>query len=188
MPLSSASIQYHVVHELVKNHLGQTAGQAPRCALTRAEVSRRPRRNPAPKGTGMPRQHPRPQWTHARHRLRPQARSYRLYGKQEGPPPGPEVVLSAKAAEDRIICGGFHPYGRHQDQGVQASGGGEVRRQGRCHHPCGRSDIVRSARNIPGVSPPRRLLNVYDIVNAKYLVIDQNASPLSRRCTHNDLL
>ena len=41
-----------------------------------------------------------------------------------------------------------------------------------------RSDqtIVRSARNIPGVSTTTaRLLNVYDIVNAKYLVIDQNA-------------
>ena len=36
--------------------------------------------------------------------------------------------------------------------------------------------VVRSARNLPGVSTTTaRMLSVYDIVNAQYLVIDQNA-------------
>ena len=36
--------------------------------------------------------------------------------------------------------------------------------------------VVKSARNIPGVlTTPAALLNVYDIVNAQYLVVDQTA-------------
>ena len=36
--------------------------------------------------------------------------------------------------------------------------------------------IVKSARNIPGVlTTPAAQLNVYDILNAKYLVVDQAA-------------
>ena len=36
--------------------------------------------------------------------------------------------------------------------------------------------VVKSARNIPGVvTTAADLLNVYDIINAQYLVVDQNA-------------
>ena len=36
--------------------------------------------------------------------------------------------------------------------------------------------IVKSARNIPGVlTTPAAQLNVYDILNAQYLVVDQAA-------------
>ncbi len=36
--------------------------------------------------------------------------------------------------------------------------------------------VVRSARNIPGViTAPARLINVYDLLNAKNLVIDKEA-------------
>ena len=36
--------------------------------------------------------------------------------------------------------------------------------------------VVKSARNIPGVlTTAANMLNVYDIVNAKYLVVDQAA-------------
>ena len=36
--------------------------------------------------------------------------------------------------------------------------------------------VVKSARNLPGVlTTPAAQLNVYDIVNAKYLVVDQAA-------------
>ena len=38
------------------------------------------------------------------------------------------------------------------------------------------ANVVRSARNLPGVvTTPARLINVYDLVNAKYLVIDKSA-------------
>ena len=36
--------------------------------------------------------------------------------------------------------------------------------------------VVKSARNLPGVlTTPANQLNVYDILNAKYLVVDQAA-------------
>ena len=36
--------------------------------------------------------------------------------------------------------------------------------------------IVKSARNIPGVvTTPASILSVYDILNAKYLVVDKDA-------------
>ena len=36
--------------------------------------------------------------------------------------------------------------------------------------------IVKSARNIPGVlTTPATILSVYDLLNAKYLVVDQRA-------------
>ena len=39
-----------------------------------------------------------------------------------------------------------------------------------------RETVVKSARNIPGVlTTTAKILSVYDIVNAKYLVIDQSA-------------
>ena len=39
-----------------------------------------------------------------------------------------------------------------------------------------RESVVKSARNIPGVlTTTAKILSVYDIVNAKYLVIDQSA-------------
>ena len=38
------------------------------------------------------------------------------------------------------------------------------------------ANVVKSARNIPGVmTAPAKLINVYDLLNAKYLVIDQSA-------------
>ena len=37
-------------------------------------------------------------------------------------------------------------------------------------------NVVKSARNLPGVvTTPARLINVYDLVNAKYLVVDKEA-------------
>ena len=37
-------------------------------------------------------------------------------------------------------------------------------------------NVIKSARNIPGVlTTTAKMLNVYDILNAKYLVIDQAA-------------
>ena len=36
--------------------------------------------------------------------------------------------------------------------------------------------MVKSARNIPGIiTTPAKLINVYDLVNAKTLVIDKDA-------------
>ena len=39
-----------------------------------------------------------------------------------------------------------------------------------------RETVIKSARNLPGVmTTTAKILSVYDILNAKYLVIDQSA-------------
>ena len=168
----------HVVHELVKNHLANCR-QGTQSALTRAEVSGGGRKPWRQKGTGHARQGSTraPQWTHGGIAFAPKPRSYRYTVNKKVRRLALKSVLSAKAAEDRIIVVDSI---RMDAIKTKAFKGflDAVKCDGKAVVITPEVDqtIVRSARNIPGVSTTTaRLLNVYDIVNAKYLVIDQNA-------------
>ena len=168
----------HVVHELVKNHLANCR-QGTQSALTRAEVSGGGRKPWRQKGTGQARQGSTraPQWTHGGIAFAPKPRSYRYTVNKKVRRLALKSVLSAKAAEDRIIVVDSI---RMDAIKTKAFKGflDAVKCDGKAVVITPEVDqtIVRSARNIPGVSTTTaRLLNVYDIVNAKYLVIDQNA-------------
>ena len=86
-------------------------------------------------------------------------------------------VLSAKAAEGRIIVVDSIAMDAIKTKAfrgfldaVQCDGKAVV------VTPEVNETVVKSARNIPGVlTTTAKLLNVYDILNAKYLVIDQAA-------------
>ena len=168
----------HVVHEVVKNHLANCR-QGTQSALTRAEVSGGGRKPWRQKGTGHARQGSTraPQWTHGGIAFAPKPRSYRYTVNKKVRRLALKSVLSAKAAEDRIIVVDSI---RMDAIKTKAFKGflDAVKCDGKAVVITPEVDqtIVRSARNIPGVSTTTaRLLNVYDIVNAKYLVIDQNA-------------
>ena len=168
----------HVVHELVKNHLANCR-QGTQSALTRAEVSGGGRKPWRQKGTGHARQGSTraPQWTHGGIAFAPKPRSYRYTVNKKVRRLALKSVLSAKAAEDRIIVVDSI---RMDAIKTKAFKGflDAVKCDGKAVVITPEVDqtIVRSARNIPGVSTTTaRLLNDYDIVNAKYLVIDQNA-------------
>jgi len=168
----------HVVHELVKNHLANCR-QGTQSALTRAEVSGGGRKPWRQKGTGHARQGSTraPQWTHGGIAFAPKPRSYRYTVNKKVRRLALKSVLSAKAAEDRIIVVDSI---RMDAIKTKAFKGflDAVKCDGKAVVITPEVDqtIVRSARNIPGVSTTTaRLLNVYDIVNAKYLVIDQAA-------------
>ena len=168
----------HVVHELVKNHLANCR-QGTQSALTRAEVSGGGRKPWRQKGTGHARQGSTraPQWTHGGIAFAPKPRSYRYTVNKKVRRLALKSVLSAKAAEDRIIVVDSI---RMDAIKTKAFKGflDAVKCDGKAVVITPEVDqtIMRSARNIPGVSTTTaRLLNVYDIVNAKYLVIDQNA-------------
>ena len=168
----------HVVHELVKNHLANCR-QGTQSALTRAEVSGGGRKPWRQKGTGHARQGSTraPQWTHGGIAFAPKPRSYRYTVNKKVRRLALKSVLSAKAAEARIIVVDSI---RMDAIKTKAFKGflDAVKCDGKAVVITPEVDqtIVRSARNIPGVSTTTaRLLNVYDIVNAKYLVIDQNA-------------
>ena len=168
----------HVVHEVVKNHLANCR-QGTQSALTRAEVSGGGRKPWRQKGTGRARQGSTraPQWTHGGVVFAPKPRSYSYVLNKKVKRLALKSVLSAKAADGEIIVVNKIEMDeiktktfRQFLEAVKADGKAVV------VTPEVNPNVVRSARNLPGVlTAPARLINVYDLVNAKYLVIDKAA-------------
>ena len=166
-----------VVHEAVKNHLGNCR-QGTQSALTRAEVSGGGKKPWRQKGTGHARQGSTraPQWTHGGIVFAPKPRSYRTSLNKKARRLALKSALSAKAASgDVLVVDGLkldEVKTKTMKTFLDAIGAGksvvvtpEVDR-----------NVVLSARNIPGaVTTTAKVLNVYDIVNAKQLVIDKAA-------------
>ena len=167
-----------VVHEVVKNHLANCR-QGTQSALTRAEVSGGGKKPWRQKGTGHARQGSTraPQWTHGGIVFAPKPRSYSYVLNKKVKRLALKSVLSAKAAEDKIIVVDSITMSEIKTKAFKGfldavnCGGKAV-----VVTPEVNETVVKSARNIPGVlTTTARMLNVYDIVNAKYLVIDQAA-------------
>ncbi len=167
-----------VVHEAVKNHLANRR-QGTQSALTRAEVSGGGRKPWRQKGTGHARQGSTraPQWTHGGIVFAPKPRSYSYVLNKKVKRLALKSVLSAKAASGSIIVVDNIAM---DDIKTKAFKGflDAVKCDGKAVviTPEVRESVVKSARNIPGVlTTTARILSVYDLVNAKYLVIDQSA-------------
>ena len=168
----------HVVHEVVKNHLANCR-QGTQSALTRAEVSGGGKKPWRQKGTGHARQGSTraPQWTHGGIVFAPKPRDYSYVLNKKVKRLALKSVLSAKAAEGKLVVidsikmdaiktADFRKF----LNAVNVAGKAVV------VTPAVDEVIVKSARNIPGVlTTPSSNLNVYDIVNAQYLVVDQAA-------------
>ncbi len=139
------------VHAVVKNHLANLR-QGTQSALTRAEVSGGGRKPWRQKGTGRARQGSTrsPQWTHGGVVFAPKPRSYAVIEGLDVAEPKTKTVVGLLNAIDAgksvIITDGV------------------------------KKGVVLSSRNIPGVvTTPANTLSVYDLVNAKTLVIDKAA-------------
>ena len=167
-----------VVHEVVKNHLANCR-QGTQSALTRAEVSGGGRKPGRQKGTGRARQGSTraPQWTHGGIVFAPKPRSYSYVLNKKVKRLALKSVLSAKAKDGEIIVVNKIEMDeiktktfRQFLEAVKADGKAVV------ITPEVNANVVKSARNLPGVvTTPAKLINVYDLVNAKYLVIDKDA-------------
>ena len=167
-----------VVHEVVKNHLANCR-QGTQSALTRAEVSGGGKKPWRQKGTGHARQGSTraPQWTHGGIVFAPKPRDYSYVLNKKVKRLALKSVLSAKAAEGKLVVidaikmdaiktADFRKF----LTAVQVEGKAVV------VTPAVDETVVKSARNIPGVlTTPATNLNVYDIINAQYLVVDQTA-------------
>ena len=168
----------HVVHEVVKNHLANCR-QGTQSALTRAEISGGGKKPWRQKGTGHARQGSTraPQWTHGGVAFAPKPRSYSYVLNKKVKRLALKSVLSAKAASGNVIVvdsinmdsiktkafRGFLDAVKCDGKAVVIT-------------PEVNENVVKSARNIPGVlTTTAKILSVYDLVNAKYLVIDQAA-------------
>ena len=168
----------HVVHEVVKNHLANCR-QGTQSALTRAEVSGGGRKPWRQKGTGHARQGSTraPQWTHGGIVFAPKPRSYSYVLNKKVKRLALKSVLSAKAAGENVIVVDSITMDTIKTKAfkgfldaVKCDGKAVV------ITPEVNANVVKSARNIPGVlTTTARMLSVYDLVNAKYLIIDQAA-------------
>jgi large subunit ribosomal protein L4 len=167
-----------VVHEVVKNHLANCR-QGTQSALTRAEVSGGGRKPWRQKGTGHARQGSTraPQWTHGGIVFAPKPRSYSYVLNKKVKRLAMKSVLSAKAAANEIIVVDSIKLDNIKTKDFRAFLAA-VKADGKAMVVTPDKDevIVKSARNIPGVQVSMaKLINVYDMLKAQYLVIDKEA-------------
>ena len=167
-----------VVHEVVKNHLANCR-QGTQSALTRAEVSGGGRKPWRQKGTGRARQGSTrsPQWTHGGIAFAPKPRTYSYVLNKKVKRLALKSVLSSKAQDGEIVVVDKIAMDEIKTKSfknfltaVNAEGKSVV------VTPEVNDTVVKSARNIPGVETTMaNLMNVYDILKAKYLVLDKEA-------------
>ena len=167
-----------VVHEVVKNHLANCR-QGTQSALTRAEVSGGGKKPWRQKGTGHARQGSTraPQWTHGGIVFAPKPRSYSYVLNKKVKRLAMKSALSAKAAAGEIIVIDSIKMDSIKTKDFRAFLNA-VKADGKSLvvTPAKDEIIVKSARNIPGVvTSMANLINVYDILKAKYLVLDKEA-------------
>ena len=166
-----------VVHEVVKNHLANCR-QGTQSALTRAEVSGGGKKPWRQKGTGHARQGSTRavQWTHGGIAFAPKPRDYSYTVNRKVKRLALKSALSAKAASgDILVVDGLHLDAIKTKPMQQFLNAVEA---GKCVVVTAQLDenVVKSARNIPGVvTTTANLVNVYDVVNAKRLVVDKAA-------------
>ena len=166
-----------VVHEVVKNHLANCR-QGTQSALTRAEVSGGGKKPWRQKGTGHARQGSTraPQWTHGGIVFAPKPRDYSYSLNKKVKRLALKSALSDKAAGGNIVV----VDGLKMDAIKTKTMKGLLDAMSVTKSVVITAEqdeiIIKSARNIPGVvTTPANILSVYDIVNAKQLVIDKAA-------------
>ena len=166
-----------VVHEVVKNHLANCR-QGTQSALTRAEVSGGGKKPWRQKGTGHARQGSTraPQWTHGGIVFAPKPRDYSYSLNKKVKRLALKSALSDKAANGNIVV----VDGLKMDAIKTKTMKGLLDAMSVTKSVVITAEqdeiIIKSARNIPGVvTTTAKILSVYDIVNAKQLVIDKAA-------------
>ena len=164
-----------VVHDVVKNHLANCR-QGTQSSLTRAEVSGGGKKPWRQKGTGRARQGSTraPQWTHGGIVFAPKPRTYRYTLNKKVRRLALKSALSAKAAAGNVLVVDKLEMGEIKTKTFQGFLNAVESKKALVVTAC--PNVVKSARNIPGVvTSPANLINVYDIVNANQVIIDQAA-------------
>ena len=166
------------MHLVVVNYLANQR-QGTQSTLTRAEVRGGGIKPWRQKGTGRARQGSTrsPQWTHGGIVFAPKPRSYSYVLNKKVKRLAMKSALSAKAAAGEIIVIDSIKMDSIKTKdfrsflsAVKADGKAAV------ITPEVNEVVVKSARNLPGVTTaPAKLINVYDLLNAKTLVIDKEA-------------
>ncbi|MCQ2419648.1 MAG: 50S ribosomal protein L4 [Clostridia bacterium] len=167
-----------VVHDVVKNHLANCR-QGTQSALTRAEVSGGGKKPWRQKGTGRARQGSTraPQWTHGGIVFAPKPRDYSYTLNKKVKRLAMKSVLSAKAQEENIVVIDSIKMDEIKTKTFK-NFLNAVNVNCKALVVTAENDeiVVKSAANIPSVLVTfANLINVYDILNAKKLVVDKAA-------------
>ena len=176
--LFGVEVNQSVVHDVVKNHLANVR-QGTQSALTRAEVSGGGRKPWRQKGTGRARQGSTraPQWTHGGIVFAPKPRDYSYGLNKKSRRLALKSVLSAKVAEINLVVIDEIKMDAPKTKefaAFLAAVGAE--KKALVVTAAVDQNVVKSGRNIPGCEVTfANLINVYDIVNAEKLVVDQAA-------------
>ena len=166
------------VHEAVVNFLANQR-QGTQNTKIRKEVRGGGKKPWRQKGTGHARQGSirAPQWYHGGIVFAPKPRSYSYVLNKKVKRLAMKSALSAKAAAGEIIVVDSIKMDAIKTKDFRTFLGA-VKAEGKALvvTPAKDEIIVKSARNIPGVETAMaNLINVYDILKAKYLVIDKEA-------------
>ena len=167
-----------VVHDVVKNHLANCR-QGTQSALTRAEVSGGGIKPWRQKGTGRARQGSirAPQWTHGGIVFAPKPRDYSYTLNKKVKRLAMKSALSAKAQAEEIVVIDAIKMDSIKTKTFKTFLNA-VGVNGKALVVTAENDaiVVKSAANIPGVQVAfANVINVYDILNAKKLVVDKAA-------------
>lgn len=163
-----------VMHDVVVNHFANKR-QGTQSALTRSEVSGGGKKPWRQKGTGHARQGSirSPQWTHGGIVFAPKPRSYRYVLNKKVRRLAMKSAFSSKFIDNNIIVIDSMPMEEYKTKSIVkmlnavGSNGKSL-----IVLPEIEDRIIKSARNIPGVKTSQVCgLNVYDILNAKKLII-----------------
>ena len=167
----------YVVHDVVKNHLANCR-QGTQSALTRAEVSGGGRKPWRQKGTGRARQGSTraPQWTHGGIVFAPKPRDYSYTLNKKVKRLALKSVLSAKAASGSVIVVDGLEMPEIKTKTMKGFLNAIGAKKTVMITPEVNENVVKSGRNIPGCEITfANLINVYDVLNAKKLVVDKAA-------------
>ena len=167
-----------VVHDVVKNHLANCR-QGTQSALTRAEVSGGGRKPWRQKGTGRARQGSTraPQWTHGGIVFAPKPRDYSYTLNKKAKRLALKSVLSAKASEGKIVVIDSIKMEAPKTKDFAAFlAAVNAEKKSLVVTAEADQNVVKSGRNIEGCAVTfANLINVYDVLNAKKLVVDKAA-------------
>ena len=167
-----------VVHDVVKNHLANCR-QGTQSALTRAEVSGGGRKPWKQKGTGRARQGSTraPQWTHGGVVFAPKMRDYSYTLNKKARRLALKSVLSAKVVDANLVVIDSIKMDAPKTKefaAFLAAVGADCKAL--VVTAAADNNVVKSGRNIPGCEITfANLINVYDVLNAKKLVVDLEA-------------
>ncbi len=167
-----------VMHDVVKNHLANCR-QGTQSALTRAEVSGGGIKPWRQKGTGRARQGSTraPQWTHGGIVFAPKPRDYSYTLNKKVKRLAMKSALTTKALAGEIIVIDDIAMNAPKTKECIAflkAVGADCKAMIITAETC--ENVVRSSANIPGVSATfANIINVYDILNAKKLVMSKAA-------------